>query len=37
MQAEQIRDFAKDTSKSYFDFIYKLIFRIEARLIEKFK
>ena len=36
-QAMQMEEFAKHYSKEYFDFIFKLIFRIEKRLIEKHK
>jgi len=36
-QAIQMENFAKDSAKPYFDFVFHLIFRIEKRLIEKFK
>ena len=36
-QAIQMENFAKDNSKTYFDFVFHLIFRIEKRLIEKLK
>lgn len=37
IQAFQVENFAKDYSKQYFDFAFKLIFRIENRLIKKFE
>ncbi len=37
MQAVQLENFAKGNAKSYFNFVYELVFRIETRLIEKFK
>ncbi|WP_024479784.1 hypothetical protein [Cellulophaga baltica] len=36
-QAIQMENFAKDNAKSYFDFVFHLIFRIEKRLIAKLK
>lgn len=37
MQELQMENFAKENSKPYFEFIFKLIFRIEKRLIERNK
>lgn len=34
IQAFQIENFAKDNAKNYFDFAFKLIFKIEERLIK---
>jgi len=36
-QAIQMENFAKDNAKTYFDFVFHLIFRIEKRLFEKLK
>lgn len=36
-QAIQIENFAKENARPYFEFIFNLIFRIENRLVEKFK
>jgi hypothetical protein len=36
-QAIQMENFAKDNAKTYFDFVFHLIFRIEKRLIKKLK
>jgi hypothetical protein len=36
-QALQMERFAKDNAKTYFDFVFQLIFKIEKRLIEKLK
>lgn len=37
MQAIQMENFAKANANQYFDFVFSLIFKIENRLIEKFK
>jgi hypothetical protein len=37
LQALQMEEFAKTNAKLYFDFVFKLIFIIEKRLIEKYK
>ena len=37
LQALQMENFAKATAKDYFDFVFKLIFQIEKRIIEKQK
>lgn len=36
-QAMQMENFAKNSSHPYFDFVYKLIFKIEERLKDKFQ
>lgn len=36
-QAIQMENFAKESAKPYFDFVFHLIFKIEKRLIEKLK
>ena len=36
-QAIQMEEFAKENAKIYFDFVFKLIFRIEKRLINSHK
>jgi hypothetical protein len=37
IQAFQVENFAKDYAKPYFDFAFNLIFRVEKRLIDRFK